>query len=215
MLEHRTVSLAEQVFDRLENEILSGKFPRGQLLTEMNLVTELGVSRTPVREAIHRLEQEHIVESTTKGILILGVTKKDLRDIFEIRLRIEGLASAEAAKRITDEELSELRETVELQEFYVPKKDAERIRGMDSQFHQLIYRFSGNIALYDTLIPLHKKVMKYRLASVSNHSRASSSASEHRAIFEAIERHDPAEADRLTTLHIKNAMEHILKETEE
>ena len=109
-MEHRTISLAEQVFDRLENEILSGKFPRGTILTEMNLVTELGVSRTPIREAIHRLEQEHIIETTTKGIVILGVTKKDLRDIFEIRLRIEGLASAEAAKRITPEELAELRE---------------------------------------------------------------------------------------------------------
>ena len=80
-MEHRTVSLAEQVFERLENEILSGKFPRGTVLTEMNLVTELGVSRTPIREAIHRLEQEHVIETTTKGILILGVTKKDLRDI--------------------------------------------------------------------------------------------------------------------------------------
>ena len=97
-MEHRTVSLAEQVFDRLENEILSGKFPRGAVMTEMNLVSELGVSRTPIREAIHRLEQEHIIETTTKGILILGVTKKDLRDIFEIRMRIEGLAAAEAAK---------------------------------------------------------------------------------------------------------------------
>ena len=214
-MEHRTVSLAEQVFERLENEILSGKFPRGTILTEMNLVTELGVSRTPIREAIHRLEQEHIIETTTKGILILGVTKKDLRDIFEIRLRIEGLASAEAAKRITDEELAELRESLELQEFYVPKHDPEHVRGQDSRFHLLIYRFSGNTALSDALLPLHKKVMKYRLASVSNHSRASSSAQEHRLIYEAIARHDPAAADARMVEHIKNAMEHILKETNE
>lgn len=214
-MEHRTISLAEQVFERLENEILSGKFPRGTTVTEMNLVTELGVSRTPIREAIHRLEQEHIIETTTKGILILGVTKKDLRDIFEIRLRIEGLASAEAAKRITPEELDQLRETVELQEFYVPKNDAEHIRGMDSRFHLLLYKFSGNTALSDALLPLHKKVMKYRLASVSNHSRASSSAAEHRLILEAIERRDPAEAEARTVEHIKNAMDHILKETNE
>ena len=214
-MEHRTISLAEQVFDRLENEILSGKFPRGTVLTEMNLVSELGVSRTPIREAIHRLEQEHIIETTTKGIQILGVTKKDLRDIFEIRLRIEGLASAEAAKRITPEELAELREAVELQEFYVPKNDPEHVRGMDSRFHLLIYRFSGNTALCDALLPLHKKVMKYRLASVSNHSRASSSAQEHRLIYEAIARHDAEAADARTVEHIKNAMEHILKETNE
>lgn len=214
-MEHRTISLAEQVFDRLENEILSGKFPRGTVLTEMNLVSALGVSRTPIREAIHRLEQEHIIETTTKGIMILGVTKKDLRDIFEIRLRIEGLASAEAAKRITPEELAELREAVELQEFYVPKNDPEHVRGMDSRFHLLIYRFSGNTALCDALLPLHKKVMKYRLASVSNHSRASSSAQEHRLIYEAIAAHDAAAADARTVEHIRNAMDHILKETNE
>ena len=86
---------------------------------------------------------------------------------------------------------------------------------MDSLFHRLIYKFSGNTALCDALLPLHKKVMKYRLASVSNHSRASSSAKEHRQIFEAIARHDPAAAEARTVEHIKNAMEHILKETNE
>ena len=98
MLEHKTISLAEQVFERLENDILIGKYQRGEILTELKLVTDLGVSRTPVREALHRLEQEHIIEITPKGILILGVTEQDLKDIFAIRLRIEGLASAFAAE---------------------------------------------------------------------------------------------------------------------
>ena len=81
MLEHRTVSLAEQVFERLEKEILTGKYQRGEILTEMKIVSDLGVSRTPIREALHRLEQEHIIEITQRGILILGVTEKDLEDI--------------------------------------------------------------------------------------------------------------------------------------
>ena len=93
MLEHKTVSLAEQVFERLENDILTGKYQRGEVLTELKLVSDLGVSRTPVREALHRLEQEHVIEITPKGILILGVTEQDLKDIFAIRLRIEGMAS--------------------------------------------------------------------------------------------------------------------------
>ena len=65
MLEHKTVSLAEQVFERLESDILSGKYQRGETLTELKLVTDLGVSRTPVREALHRLEQENIIEITS------------------------------------------------------------------------------------------------------------------------------------------------------
>ena len=111
MLEHRTLSLAEQVFERLEGEILSSKYQRGELLTEMRLVSDLGVSRTPVREALHRLEQEHLIEISTKGILVVGVTQKDLEDIFAIRLRIEGLASREAALNITNEQIAELLET--------------------------------------------------------------------------------------------------------
>ena len=210
MLEHKTVSLAEQVFERLESEILSGKYQQGEILTEMKLVADLGVSRTPIREALRRLEQEHIIEVTGKGIVILGVTQKDLEDIFNLRLRIEGMASYAAAKRITEEELKELRETLELQEFYVPRKDADRIKVYDSKFHQLVYQFSGSAVYYDALIPLHKKVQKYRKASVENQSRAELSAKEHRAIFEAIEKGDAELAEKYTIQHIQNAKDYIL-----
>lgn len=210
MLEHKTISLAEQVFERLENDILTGKYQRGEILTELKLVTDLGVSRTPVREALHRLEQEHIIETTSKGILILGVTEQDLKDIFAIRLRIEGMASAFAAESMSAEELAELKETLELQEFYVTKQDPERIKKMDSKFHQLIYRYCGSAVLNDTLLPLHKKVQKYRRASVENNSRAKQSAREHRAIYEAIEARNAALAEKCTTEHIANAADHIL-----
>ncbi len=210
MLEHKTISLAEQVFERLESEILTGKYQRGEILTELRLVSDLGVSRTPVREALRRLEQEHIIEITARGILVLGVTEQDLTDIFAIRMKIEGLASYSAAQRITEEELAELRETLELQEFYVSKRDPERIKVMDSKFHQLIYRFCGSTVLYDTLMPLHKKVQKYRRASVENHDRALQSAREHRAIFVAIEKRDADLAAQYTTEHIVNANNHIL-----
>lgn len=210
-MEHRTISLAEQVFDRLENEILSGNYQRGEILTEMTLVSDLGVSRTPIREALHRLEQEHIIENTQKGFLVLGVTQQDLMDIFEIRSRIEGIASRMAAERIIEEQIAELRETLELQEFYVPRHDADHIKFYDSRFHQLIYRFCGSSVFYDTLVPLHKKVQKYRKTSVENESRAQQSASEHRAIFEAIAAHDAARAEQYTVEHIKNAANHILK----
>ena len=209
MIEHRTVSLAEQVFERLETDILSGKYTPGEVLTEMKLVADLGVSRTPIREALHRLEQEHLVEISSRGIVVLGVSHKDLEDILEIRIRIEGLAAAMAAARITDEELEELRETIELQEFYVPKRDADRINVMDSKFHLLIYRFSGSIPLYDTLMPLHKKLMNYRKASVENEVRSTNSFLEHRAIFEAIAARDARLAEERMRAHIANAKESI------
>ena len=138
-----------------------------------------------------------------------GVSQRDLEDILEIRIRTEGLAAAMAAVRITDEELEELKETIELQEFYVPKHDADRINGMDSRFHQLIYRFSGSVPLYDTLMPLHKKLMKYRRASVENEVRSANSFLEHRAIYDAIAAHDPKLAEERMQAHIANAKAHI------
>ena len=211
MIEHKSISLAEQVFDRLETDSLSGKYQPGEILTELKLVNDLGVSRTPIREALRRLEQEHIIEVTQKGILVLGVSQKDLEDILEIRTRIEGLAAYMAAKNITDEQLEELRETLELQEFYVPKRDAHRINTMDSKFHQLIYRFSASNALYDTLMPLHKKVLKYRRASVENAMRSGNSSNEHRAIFEAIASHNAELAEKYMMEHIANAKDYIQK----
>ena len=211
IIEHKRISLAEQVFDRLETDILSGKYQPGEVLTELKLVADLGVSRTPIREALRRLEQEHIIEMTPKGILILGVSQKDLEDILEIRTRIEGLAAYMAAKNITEEQLEELRETVELQEFYVPKHDADRINGMDSKFHLLIYRFSGSVPLYDTLMPLHKKLLKYRKASVENEIRSVNSSQEHRAIFEAIAARNAELAEQYMKEHIANAKDYIQK----
>jgi DNA-binding GntR family transcriptional regulator len=211
MMEHRTLSLAEQVFERLEKDILSGNYQRGEFLTEIKLVNDLGVSRTPIREALRRLEQEHLIEISSKGILVVGVTEKDLEDIYAIRLRIEGMASREVALHITDEELKELRETLELQEFYVTKKNADSIRGMDSKFHKLLYRFSRSSVLYDTLMPLHNKTQKYRQKSVENESRAAQSAREHRAIYEAIAAKDADMAEQLTIKHIENAREHMQK----
>lgn len=210
-MEHKTITLSEQVFDRLESEILLGNYARGSVLTEMMLVSDLGVSRTPIREALHRLEQEHLIEITPKGIQVIGVTQQDLMDIFAIRLQIEGIASRMAAEVITDDQIAELRETLELQEFYVPRHDADHIKIYDSRFHQQIYRFSGSSVFHDTLMPLHKKVQKYRKASVENNSRALQSAREHRAIFEAIAAHDADKADAFTVEHIRNAANHIIQ----
>lgn len=210
MSEYRNLSLAEQVFLRLENEILSGKYPIGAFLTETKLAGDLGVSRTPVREALQRLEQEHLIETGAKGILIVGVSRKNLEDIFAVRLRVEGLAARAAAERITEAGLKELREALELQEFYVPRGDAEHVRGMDSRFHQLIYRNSGSTVLEDVLLPLHRKVQKYRRVSVEDSGRAVESAAEHRNIYEAIAAHDPSGAECAMKTHTENAARHIL-----
>ncbi len=209
MIEHKTISLADQVFEHLETDILSGKYKIGESLTESKLSAELGVSRTPIREALRRLEQEHLIEEAPKGMVVLGIGEKDLADIFAIRQALEGKAAEMAAENYTDEQLSIVREALEFQEFYLGKQDPDRIKSMDSRFHETIYKMSGSAVFYDVLMPLHKKILKYRKASVTDSSRAEASVAEHRAIYEAIAAHNGELASRLIIEHLNNAYNHI------
>ncbi len=211
MIEHKTISLADQVFEHLETDILSGKYKIGESLTESKLSLELGVSRTPIREALRRLEQEHLIEEAPKGVIVVGISDKDLADIFEIRAALEGKAAYLAAQNYTEEQMNVVREALEFQEFYLGKQDPDRIKSMDSRFHETIYKMSGSTIFYDVLMPLHKKILKYRKASVSDSSRAAASVAEHRAIYEAIAAHDGELAARLITEHLNNAYNHISK----
>lgn len=211
MIEHKSISLADQVFEHLETDILSGKYQKGESLTESKLSAELGVSRTPIREALKRLEQEHLIEESPKGMTVVGISKKDLDDIFKIRGALEGKAAEMAAKNHTEEQLSIVREALEFQEFYLVKHDPDRIKSMDSRFHETIYKMSGSTVFYDVLVPLHKKLLKYRKASVSESSRAEASVAEHRAIYEAIAARDGELASKLTIEHLNNAYKNMIK----
>ena len=211
MKERKSISIADQIFEQLERDILSGKYPRGELLTELRLSEELGVSRTPIREAIRRLEQENILEEAGRGVTVVGISKQDMLDMYEIRIRIEGLAAEWAAARIGDEELNQIRETLELQRYYTEKggSHSDQIKNLDSQFHELVYRACGSRALTDTLIGLHKKMTKFRMASVSKQSRALQSVEEHEKILAALSAHDAEAAGEAMTAHVVNARDRM------
>ena len=210
-MEHKMISIADQVFEELERDILSGVYERGEVLTEMKLSEQLHVSRTPIREALRRLEQERIIDPTSKGMKVIGISRSDIADICEIRLRLEGLAARWAAERADEAGIRSLKETLDLQEFYTQKQDPDSIKNADSQFHQTIYALCGSHSMQDTLEPLHRKLVKYRRVSVSAQSRAQKSLEEHRAIYEAIAAHDGDTAEKLSILHVQNARESILQ----
>lgn len=207
----KTISLADQVFEKLESDIIAGIYPRGEILTELKLVENLGVSRTPIREALRRLEQERLIEDTAKGSVVLGITVDDLIDIMEIRQSIEGLAAYYATKNITPEEMEELRQINELQDFYFEKKDIERLRQMDDRFHVAIYEISKRNVICDTLKPLHRKTQRYRRQSIGNDQRLANSIAEHKAIFNAICQGNAELAQQLITQHIENAKNHMIE----
>ena len=210
MNQFKTTSLADQVFEKLENDIIQGVYPRGEILTELKLVDQLGVSRTPIREALRRLEQERLIEDTGKGSRVVGITEEDLEDIMNIRQRIEGLAAYYAAKNMTPEGLAELTHIVDLQDFYYDKGDAEQLRQVDEQFHDLICYLSKRTVIMDTLIPLHRKTRRYRRISMEDWSRTVNTRKEHKAIFDAMASGDADLAESLMARHIENAKKHML-----
>lgn len=211
MREFKTISLADQVFEKLESDIITGVYPRGEVLTELKLVENMGVSRTPIREALRRLAQERLIEDTAKGSVVLGITVDDLIDIMDIRQRIEGLAAYYATKNITAEELEELRQINELQDFYYEKRDLERLRQMDDRFHTAIYELSKRGVICDTLRPLHRKTQRYRRLSIGSDQRLASSIQEHKDIFTAISSGNADLACELITRHIANAKKHMIE----
>ena len=210
MNQFKTTSLADQVFEKLENDIIQGVYPRGEILTELKLVDQLGVSRTPIRDALRRLEQERLIEDTGKGSRVVGITEEDLEDIMNIRQRIEGLAAYYATKNMTSEGLAELTHIVDLQDFDYDKGDAEQLRQVDEQFHDLICYLSKRTVIMDTLIPLHRKTRRYRRISMEDWSRTVNTRKEHKAIFDAMASGDADLAESLMAKHIENAKEHML-----
>lgn len=199
-------SLRGKVFNQLRKQILTGVYKPGESLIELRLSEELGVSRTPIREAIRQLELEGLVQSIpNKGVIVKGVSEQDVEDIFIIRTMIEGLAARWAAEKITDEEIKELQEALELEEFYTIKNDAQHLMTYDSKFHDIIFKASKSRPLMHMLSTFHFYIQSARNNSFETPGRPVKALDEHRAIFEAIKNKDADTAEKLTIQHITNA----------
>ena len=199
-----------RVFGAIEEKILSGEYRSGEQLTEMRLSSEFGVSRTPVREALAMLEREGLIELIpNKGAIVVGISKKDLIDIYSIRKRLEGLAASMAAERIGEKEKSEL------SEFYISKNDCEKLKVLDSSFHKTIYTASGSRMLEKVLSDLHRSISSYRKMSLSVPGRLERSVHEHKEILKAILDGDTKKADELTALHVESALDNLINKIKE
>ena len=205
-------SLTAKVFKALEKAILKGEFLPGTALTEQSLSKELGVSRTPVREALRQLDLEGLVKTVpNKGAEVVGISEKDVDDIYTIRVHIEGLAARWAAENITEDGIKKLKETLELQEFYAAKGDSDKVKGLDSVFHEEVYKASESNPLRQILSQLHNYIQRSRGLSIDSEGRAVAAVAEHRNIFEAIEARNGDLAEKEAQSHIINARQSLLK----
>ncbi|MBE6651619.1 MAG: GntR family transcriptional regulator [Ruminococcaceae bacterium] len=211
ILDKNVHSLTERVFSEIEQAILSGIYSVGDQLVESKISLELGVSRTPVREALKQLELEGLVTTIpNKGTFVVGVSTEDILDIYTIRVAVEGISSKLAAERITDSDAKELETLVELQEFYASKGDIFQLLQLDTKFHEIIYEISGSRILKHTLASFHNQLKRARESSLLTTGRTITAVKEHRDIYEAIASKDANKAKELTELHITNARDNIL-----
>lgn len=209
-MEYQEQSLGGQIFNRIRDDILSGNYIPGEELKEATLGKQLGVSRTPVREALRQLDLEGLVEiAPNRGAKVIGISRKDVEDIYHMRARLEGLAARKAAEQIKEEELAELEEVILLSEFHVKKPESKQMVRLDGRFHEIMYRASGSRMLEHVLTDFLHYVKMARSHSVKTEHRAQESVKEHKRILEAIRQRDGDLAEQLANEHIQHVIENL------
>ena len=204
--------LREVVFNTLRQAILKGELKPGERLMEIALAEKLGVSRTPIREAMRKLELEGLVHIIpNKGAFVEGVTLQDVKDIYEIRTLLEGLCARWAAERITQEQLEELEEIVFLSDFHYSKENWDQILELDNRFHEMVYEACASKELTRVLRDYHHYLQRIRRITLEEKARAHASINEHRAIAEALKARDARTAEECARLHIRNTISNMDK----
>lgn len=198
--------LRELVLEAIREAIKNGVLQPLERLMEIQLAEELGVSRTPVREALRKLELEgFIVMVPRKGAYVSDLSMKDIADVFEIRAALEGLAGALAAERITEEELETMERLLVEKGEAINLNNIDKLVEVDTKFHEAMYQASRNDRLTAIISNLREQIQRFRLTSLSVPGRKQDSLIEHRGLLEAIQARDIQLARQLAQEHIENA----------
>lgn len=208
--------LREVVAETLRDAIIQGTLKPGERLMETQLAEELGVSRTPVREAIRKLELEgFVVMIPRRGTYVAGLSIKDINEVFEIRTALDVLAAGLAAERITDEELEEMeRLLVQIGEF-IDTDDIHKIVEADAEFHDILYRASRNDRLSGIINNLREQFTRFRSISMAYPGRLQNTLDEHRRLVEAIAQRRVEVAQQVAREHMENAEQVLLQDLNE
>lgn len=204
-------SLRGRVFHKLREDILSGKYAEYEELKEVTIGEEMGVSRTPVREAFRQLELEGLIQIIpNKGAYVTGITRKDVKDIYMIRSLLEGLCARWATANITKEQLEEMEENVYLARFHAKKGHWEQLAELDNRFHEILYEACDSKMLEHQLKDFHEYVLRVRKKTLNSAKRGPKSNEEHEGILEAIKANKPDLAEQLANRHMINAYENMV-----
>ena len=208
--------LRNVVYETLRSAILTGELKPGERLMELQLADKLGVSRTPIREAIRMLEHEGLAKTIPrKGAEVAKMTEKDMEDVIQIRLALEELAGSLACEKITDEAIAELKEAMEHFENILENADVVEIAKADENFHDIIIRAAQNPKLLDIMSNLREQIYRYRAEYLKQKESYPKLIREHREMFEALDQRNASDLVRFLQDHLYNqaeAMKQIIRE---
>jgi len=199
-------TLRDLVCESIISGISDGILQPGERIMEIQLSEELGISRTPVREAIRKLEQEgRVVMIPRRGTYVADITLKDITQVYEIRISLDMLAASLAAERITDEEIEEMNRQLLMTGQYAQRGEIDKVVACDSVFHDILYRAARNERLLNIINNLRDQMTTIRSRSLVHPGRLNDTLAEHKALLEAIASRDPETAANAARVHIENA----------
>jgi DNA-binding GntR family transcriptional regulator len=211
------ISAREKTYDYLKTNILSGHFVPGERLAEEHLAEELGVSRTPVREALHKLEQEGLIEPLeSRGFRVPQDSAEEIEDLFDIRTVLEGYTLKIICERITDEQMAMLEEIIEKADDALRRKRIDEVFQWNTQFHDTLHSLVADKRRFHSLIVnMRKYVLRYRKDTLRNLGAAKRAGDGHRQILLALKLKEPELCERVMRTHIRQSKEDALQTNRE
>ena len=208
--------LRDVVFNTLRQAILRGELKPGERLMEIALAERLGVSRTPIREAMRKLELEGLVVMIPRrGAQVANITEKDLNDVLEVRIALENVAIEKACSRMTEEGMEAIRQAASEFEQMIAKDDLVDMAQADVAFHEAIYKAADNKRLMQVLNNLREQIYRYRVEYLKEDETRDQLVREHRELMTAIRNRDVALAQEISFRHIENQRKGIMQSIRE
>ncbi len=211
------VSVRDKAYDVIKRAIVRGTLSPGQRLVEVRIAETLNVSRTPLREAILRLEAEGFVERLASGgVRVKALSAAEIRELYAVRSVLEGLAAREAAERLTDEQIDRLTGLIrQLKNADGSAPDVARIAALGEEFHRIILEASGNQTCTELLRLLRDHINRYRHLTIAIPGRHRAAAKEHETLFAVLRQRDPEQSERAMRTHVLEAGEWMMRRLRE
>ena len=201
-----------KVYDYLREKLLSGEIPPHEHLIEAKIAMEIGTSRTPVREALHNLEFEGLIESIPRvGYIVKLISEEEVAEICEIRATIEGLAASWAMGKAQEKLVAELGKNISISEDRVSKGEVRAFVDMDAQFHEIISKHSGSQRLLELAQTLRRHMLRYRIQSIYTVDNVLRAIEGHKGVLRAIEKQDLEKVHQAIRHHMEQSKKDILR----